>query len=177
VQDHIEVTTRDTPADGLPLVGAGHGEIEAVYRRSYSALLRVATGIIGDEVEAADAVQDAFASAIRSRGGFRRGGSVDAWLWRVVVNAARKRRRGRSGVLPLHGGEAPGVSQTAGDMALRALVATLPDRQRMVLFLRYYADLDYRTIASALGIRPGTVAATLSAAHRAIREQLEETDD
>jgi RNA polymerase sigma factor (sigma-70 family) len=56
-------------------------------------------------------------------------------------------------------------------------VAELPERQRTVLFLRYYADLDYRAIAAALGIRPGTVAATLSAAHRAIRAQLEDTDD
>jgi DNA-directed RNA polymerase specialized sigma24 family protein len=47
----------------------------------------------------------------------------------------------------------------------------------MVLFLRYYADLEYRAIASVLGIRPGTVAATLNAAHQAIRAQLEETDD
>jgi RNA polymerase sigma factor (sigma-70 family) len=173
----MEVTTHDPTADELPLVGAGREEIELVYRRSYPAFLRVATGIVGDEVEAADAVQDAFASALRSRRGFRRAGSVDAWLWRVVVNAARKRRRGRSAALAVHAIEVTGASTSAGDIALRALVATLPERQRTVLFLRYYADLDYRAIASALGIRPGTVAATLNAAHRAIRAHLEETDD
>jgi DNA-directed RNA polymerase specialized sigma24 family protein len=178
VQDHMGVMTRESPADQLPLVGAGRGEIEVVYRRSYAAFLRVATGILGDEAEAADAVQDAFASALRSRRGFRRAGSVDGWLWRMVVNAARKRRIGRMGrPLHLHVGEVPGLSQSAGDVTLRALVAALPERQRLVLFLRYYADLDYRTIGGALGIRPGTVAATLSAAHRTIRAQLEETDD
>jgi DNA-directed RNA polymerase specialized sigma24 family protein len=42
-----------------------------------------------------------------------------------------------------------------------------------VAFLRYYADLDYEGIASVLGIAPGTVAATLNAAHAALRERLE----
>ena len=43
-----------------------------------------------------------------------------------------------------------------------------------MLFLRYYADLDYATIADTLGIAAGTVAATLNAAHQALRRQLEE---
>jgi DNA-directed RNA polymerase specialized sigma24 family protein len=43
-----------------------------------------------------------------------------------------------------------------------------------VLFLRYYADLDYDAIAEALGISPGTVGATLHAAHKAMRERLKE---
>jgi DNA-directed RNA polymerase specialized sigma24 family protein len=43
-----------------------------------------------------------------------------------------------------------------------------------VLFLRYYADLDYRRIAEVLEIRPGTVGATLNQAHAALRRLLEE---
>jgi DNA-directed RNA polymerase specialized sigma24 family protein len=43
-----------------------------------------------------------------------------------------------------------------------------------VLFLRYYADLGYAAIADALGIQPGTVAATLNHAHAALRKLLEE---
>jgi DNA-directed RNA polymerase specialized sigma24 family protein len=39
--------------------------------------------------------------------------------------------------------------------------------------LRYYADLDYRAIAAALDIEVGTVSATLSSAHRALRQRLE----
>ena len=44
-------------------------------------------------------------------------------------------------------------------------IARLPERQRLVVFLRYYADLDYRSIGEARGIGVGTVAATLAAAH------------
>ena len=45
---------------------------------------------------------------------------------------------------------------------LAEAISRLPERERLVLFLRYYADLDYRTIAEALEISGGTVGATLS---------------
>jgi RNA polymerase sigma factor (sigma-70 family) len=53
-------------------------------------------------------------------------------------------------------------------------VAALPERQRDAIFLRYYADLEYRQIALVLGVEVGTVSATLAAAHQALRERLEE---
>jgi RNA polymerase sigma factor (sigma-70 family) len=56
---------------------------------------------------------------------------------------------------------------------VRAAVAALPERQRLALFLRYYADLDYAAIAAILEIKEGTVGATLHAAHAALRAALE----
>jgi DNA-directed RNA polymerase specialized sigma24 family protein len=53
-------------------------------------------------------------------------------------------------------------------------VAALPDRQRLAVFLRYYADLDYASIADTLGVKAGTVAAALSAAHDNLRKTLQE---
>jgi RNA polymerase sigma factor (sigma-70 family) len=50
----------------------------------------------------------------------------------------------------------------------------LPERQRLALFLRYYADLDYAAIAAALGISPGTVGALLHTARTSLRRTLEE---
>jgi len=58
--------------------------------------------------------------------------------------------------------------------AVRAAVAALPERQRLALFLRYYADLDYAAIAAALGVRRGTVSATLNHAHKTLRAALDE---
>jgi RNA polymerase sigma factor (sigma-70 family) len=55
------------------------------------------------------------------------------------------------------------------------VIASLPERQRLVLFLRYYADLDYRSIAECLGIEVGTVGSTLHQAQRALKHQLAET--
>ena len=60
------------------------------------------------------------------------------------------------------------------DGDVRSRVAALPERQRLVLFLRYYADLDYQRIAEALEISAGTVGATLNQAHAALRGELRE---
>ena len=46
----------------------------------------------------------------------------------------------------------------------------------MVVFLRYFADLDYRSIARALDIEVGTVSATLHAAHATLRRSLMEAN-
>ena len=67
---------------------------------------------------------------------------------------------------------APARNGHRADADLEALIVALPDRQRLALFLRYYADLDYEAIADALGVTPGTVAATLHAAHRTLRRKL-----
>jgi len=56
-------------------------------------------------------------------------------------------------------------------------VAVLPERQRLVLFLRYYADLDYRRIAQILGVRTGTVSASLHAAHKTLLRALSEVSE
>jgi DNA-directed RNA polymerase specialized sigma24 family protein len=44
----------------------------------------------------------------------------------------------------------------------------------LILFLRYYADLDYQQIADALELRRGTVSAALHSAHQTLRRHLEE---
>ena len=57
---------------------------------------------------------------------------------------------------------------------MREAVGRLPQRQRDVLFLRHYLDFDYATIALALDVEVGTVAATLHAARAALAKDLKE---
>jgi RNA polymerase sigma factor (sigma-70 family) len=156
--------------------GASVDAIEAVYRAQLPRFRRVAAAVAGDRELARDAVQDAFASAVRNRRDFRADGPLEAWLWRTVVNAAVTVRRTRSHDSPLSGSE-PARSNGRGDDTadgIRAAVAGLPERQRLVLFLRYYADLDYVTIGRVTGLAPGTVGATLSAARKSLRRLLQE---
>jgi RNA polymerase sigma factor (sigma-70 family) len=151
--------------------GAGLSEIEAVYRTRGPAFVRLARAVVSSDEEAWDAVHDAMASAIRSRGDFRGEGTLEAWLWRAVLNAARTRAR-RGGPLP----EEPGTNGHRADPvereAVRRAVARLPERQRHVLFLRYYAGLDYEEIAAALEIKSGTVGPTLASAQTTLRNLL-----
>jgi RNA polymerase sigma factor (sigma-70 family) len=152
--------------------GASIEAIEEVYRRQYRRYLRVALALAGGE-QADDVVQEAFARAIRKRASFRGEGTLDSWLWRTLVNVCRDTHRGAPD-WQVHN-EAPlGNGHAEEWPELRASISALPERQRLVLFLRHYADLDYDTIASALGIRRGTVAATLHAAHSALRRSMTE---
>jgi RNA polymerase sigma factor (sigma-70 family) len=152
--------------------GASLAELEALYRSRFDVFARVAASVTGDGERARDAVQDAFASAVRKRKTFRGDGPLEAWVWRIVLNAARSDARKSVTVA-----EAVELGATNGhaeeDAELRAALALLPERQRTAVFLRYYADLDYAAIAEALGITTGTVAATLNAAHAALRTRLE----
>jgi RNA polymerase sigma factor (sigma-70 family) len=135
-------------------------ELEALYRERLRDFTRAAAAIAGDAESGRDAVQDAFANARRKRRRFRGDGNLEAWVWRIVINAARDAARKRRGRLAT---PAP-IEARAEELGLP--LELLTERQREVLFLRYYADLDYTTIAHALGISPGTVSATLSAARR-----------
>ena len=153
--------------------GAKLEELEALYRSRFDVFARVAASVTGDAERARDAVQEAFATAVRKRGSFRDDGPLEAWVWRIVLNAARSDVRR---MVPVVEYEEP--ASTNGhperDAELRVALARLPERQRTAVFLRYYADLDYAAIGEALGISSGTVAATLNSAHSALRGRLEE---
>jgi DNA-directed RNA polymerase specialized sigma24 family protein len=144
-------------------------DLEELYRTQRPQFCRAAAAIAGDPALGEDAVQDAFAKAVRKRRSYRGRGSLEAWVWRIVVNAARDARRKRRPLLGLR--DRPEAATPNGRGALLPL-ELLTDRQREVLFLHYYADLDYATIAEALGISPGTVGATLSTARRVLRQAL-----
>jgi RNA polymerase sigma-70 factor (ECF subfamily) len=147
-------------------------EIEDLYRADHSRFVVVARSITGDSELAAEAVQDAFADAIRSRTTFRGDGPLGAWVWRAVVNAALKARRPELAEVSAAMSEDVVAPAALHDFA--PLIAALPERQRLVVFLRYHADLDYRSIAAVLDVEVGTVSATLAAAHRTVRRAIQE---
>ena len=144
-------------------------DLEELYRTQRPQFCRAAAAIAGDGALGEDAVQDAFAKAVRKRRSYRGRGSLESWVWRIVVNAARDARRKRRALVGLRDRPEAASPNGHGDLLPLEL---LTDRQREVLFLHYYADLDYATIAEALGIRGGTVGATLSTARRVLRQAL-----
>jgi RNA polymerase sigma factor (sigma-70 family) len=147
-------------------------DLEDLYASRYGTFVRVATAITGTNAGGVEAVQEAFAQAVAALGTFRGEAPLEAWVWRIVINTARAQRR-EPHLESLGGFETPSRNGHDHDeFGVRRWVALLPERQRLVVFLRYYADLDYRGIAAALGVEVGTVSATLSAAHSALRTRL-----
>src|SRR5437763_3568166 len=148
-------------------------QLEALYRSRFYDFVRVAAGVTGDG-EAQDAVQEGFARALRALPGFRGEAPLEAWVWRIVLNAAFDRSRSRA---PRPVAEPDASAEVVEDVPASDFarwVSELPERQRLAVFLRYRADLDYRSIALALGVEVGTVSATLHAAHATLKRRLEE---
>lgn len=150
--------------------------LESLYRAGLPAFVRTAAAIVGDEGAGSDAVQEAFAQAVRKRASFKGDAPLEAWVWRIVINEANalRRRRVRELRSAAELAAEPSANGHERDAAVRVWVAALPERQRLAIFLRYFADLDYRSIAAALDIEVGTVSATLANAHAALRRSYEE---
>lgn len=69
--------------------------IERVYRERFTSFLRLGYALLGNREQARDAVQEAFAFAIRSRSPFHGNGSLEGWLWMTMLNVCRQEHRRR----------------------------------------------------------------------------------
>jgi RNA polymerase sigma-70 factor (ECF subfamily) len=151
--------------------------IEAIYRQRLDEFCSVVAAITRDRDGALDIVHEAFVSALKTRTRLRARRNLSAWLWRIVVNAAKDNQRQRQvHSVEWRDGEIAAGEQgmSDGPSEIARAVQALPERQRLAVFLRYYADLDYEQIGIVLGVATGTVSATLSAAHRTLQRRLEE---
>ena len=128
-------------------------------------------GVVGSHDLAREVVQEAFARALRERRRFRGEGSLEAWVWRIAFNVALKTRRELRREWELDW-ELPPASEGL-DRDVRSAVEALPPRRRLVIFLRYYADLSYAEIADVMGVAEGTVAAALAQAKAELGRVLE----
>jgi RNA polymerase sigma factor (sigma-70 family) len=151
----------------------------ALTSRQIDSAYRLAWAILGDSGDADDATQEAFASAWRHRRSLRDPGRFDAWFGRILVNECRQRlrKRTRERIRPLP--EAgPAVSDASGHISARDAVsraiACLDADHRIVVVLRYWADLSVDEIATRLDVPSGTVKSRLHYALRSMRPRLED---
>jgi RNA polymerase sigma-70 factor, ECF subfamily len=161
----------------MPASGATVEALESLYREDLARFVRAATAIVGDQSAGRDVVQDAFVQAVKNRATYRGEAPLEAWIWRIVINEALALRRRRATEVERGSESSTAISTNhvpEQDATVRAWVAALPERQRLAVFLRYFADLDYRSIATALDVEVGTVSATLATAHAALRRSYEE---
>lgn len=151
--------------------------IGLLYERQFRAFVAGAYAVVGEPEAARDVVQEAFARALRERRRFRQEGPLEAWLWRIVLNVARDAAR-RSRFADLSADELAEIAPLGSDLPaaqdLRSELRALPERQRLAVFLHYYADLPYEEVAGLLEVAPGTIAASLNAARKSLRHRIEE---
>jgi RNA polymerase sigma-70 factor (ECF subfamily) len=126
----------------------------------------------GDLDLARDATDEAFARALERWDDVGAMASPGGWTYRVAINVARRRQRRAAlerRLLARHT-TPPAVPEAARE--LWDVVRSLPYRQRLVVVLRYVADLPQAEIAVAMGVARGTVASTLAAAHHRLAHLL-----
>jgi len=145
----------------------GHDEtgFAEFFRTSWEPCVRAVAASTGDLALAEEQTAEAFARAWASWRKVSRHPAPSAWVVRTALNAGASRwRRGRR-ELPLAERDVAATHPGTGlDAAVLIAVRHLPARQREVVVLRVFLDLDVETTAAHLGIAPGTVRAHLSRA-------------
>ncbi|HYO41594.1 MAG TPA: RNA polymerase sigma factor [Candidatus Limnocylindrales bacterium] len=148
-------------------------------RRQVDAAFRLAWAILGDPGDAEDAAQDAFAMAWRKRSSLRDVAKFEPWFQAILVNTCRERlrQRGRSRVRAVEAVPEHGVSDDSVQVGIRAEVggalAGLDPEHRIVVVLRYWADLTVDEIAERVGVPAGTVKSRLHYALKTLHTELE----
>jgi RNA polymerase sigma-70 factor (sigma-E family) len=160
-------------------VGNEQAEFADFFRASWEPCLRAVLAVVGSAPLAEDQVAEAFARAWASWRKVRRHPAPKAWVVRTALNTGASWWRRRSHELPLadHDVTAPGDLRDGLDDSLLTALRRLPPRQREVIALRIFLDLDTDTIARQMGIEAGTVRMHLSRGVMALRHELTTTND
>lgn len=137
-----------------------------------------------DPEAAGEVTQQVFLKLMRELAGFRGDAAFSTWLYRLVVNACVDRSRRRRADTTA---EDPAVLDTIATLApshedalvrgelassVQSAVASLPMKLRAAILLRYFEDLSYADMATALDCSIGTVASRLSRGHRLLAKRL-----
>jgi RNA polymerase sigma-70 factor (ECF subfamily) len=176
-------------------VAAGDEQaLRLLMRRHNRTLFRAARGILRDDAEAEDAVQEAYLLAYRAIGSFRGDAKLSTWLVRIVVNEAlaRSRKRSRSAQVIRFDGDADadnrfervsmdeaapeqpeyGAIRAQCRKLLEGKIDQLPDLFRTVFVLRALEEMTVEETAAALGIPEATVRTRFFRARGLLREAL-----
>lgn len=151
---------------------------EQLVARHQDVAFRTAFALCRNAADAEEAAQDGFVKALAALPRFRPGAPLRPWLLTIVANEARNRARSaarRRRLAERAAFERPPEPLTLGtgaDPDLRAALARLDDRDREVLWLRFFAALSEAETASVFGCRRGTVKSRTSRALDRLRTEL-----
>jgi RNA polymerase sigma-70 factor (ECF subfamily) len=163
----------------------------ALIQANNQRLFRIARGILRDEGEAEEAVQETYVRAFASLDSFRGESSLGTWLSRILINEALKRQHRMKNAPAIDGPGAEAAADTSADLPstpqanpenvaarneIRRLVElaidTLPPNFRVVFVMRIIEQMSIQETAEALGIPAETVKTRLHRATRRLRDEL-----
>jgi len=168
------------PSDEDLMLYAGRGDLtafEKIVRRHQNWAWRIAYRFLGNEEDAADVVQDAFIRLLDASGRYRPTATFKTYFYQVItrlcLDRAKKKQPLYLETIPDSPDPRPGVSdammQREAAVAVRSALDALPPNQRMAIVLRYYEDLNYGEIASALETTTKAVERLLARGRESLR--------
>jgi len=182
--EDVELVRRALARDG--------GAFRAIMQKHNRRLYRIARGILRNNADAEDAVQDAYVSAFANLGSFRGESALATWLSRIVMNAALGRLRKRNTVDIAAREPARSEAEiiqfplsTPNDdpertMAQRQILQlveqatdNMPEAFRLVFVTRVIEGMSVEETSELLGIKPETVKTRLHRARQLVRDQLD----
>jgi RNA polymerase sigma-70 factor, ECF subfamily len=156
-----------------------HGDREAfemIIRIHSRTLFAIAYGILQSREEAEDVVQDSLVKAWKTRWRVRDPEKFPAWLAAIARHRAhdlfRKRRSVPLSDEAVEAADSESPDTIAIDQQLHSVLAALPELHRAALTLRYFEEMDYRTIENTLGLTNGALRGILGRALASMRKQL-----
>ena len=158
----LERSAAETAADG----------IEALFRREFEAMYRLAYAMLGSDADAEQVVQEAFLGVasrwddLDNAGGYLRVSVVNGC--RKVIRSQTRRTRAEA----VLGAELIGGHVDEGDYLLD-VIDRLTERQRVAVVLTYYSGLSSNEVGALMGCRPGTVRSLVRHALKALRRTIE----
>jgi RNA polymerase sigma-70 factor, ECF subfamily len=170
----------------LSEVRAGNNDAWGELYRLYApAIFRFCRRALPTREDAEDATTEVFMKVRQKLGTYDAARPFTAWLYKVASNHCwdmLRRRRIRQDLetgdletLPLEHPDPSVLERLQAEHSskeVRSGLAKLPDRARMALVLRYYADMSYDEIADTLGVRRAFVGVLLLRARHQLREAL-----
>jgi RNA polymerase sigma-70 factor (sigma-E family) len=187
-----EAGVGDSARRGGPAAGVSGATVPAVatvtfeelYRSERDAMVRLALFLLDDRAAAEDVVQEAYTQVHRRWHTLRENTAAVAYLRASVVNGVRSSLRHRQVVgrkqHTQYQADAAGADYLvllhAEHRAVLEAVRQLPDRQREVIVLRYWAGLSEEQIADTLGVSRGTVKSSASRALATVESLLKGSD-
>ena len=137
----------------------------------------------GNEATARDVTQEVFLKLMTAISQFENRSEFSTWLHRIVTNACLDRRRSLRRFLPFgesdpdqrpdrRSSHEEKYIQREIETSVRKVIAGMKPKLRMAILLKYFEDLSYDEMATAMGCSKGTVASRLNRAHQILARKL-----
>jgi RNA polymerase sigma-70 factor, ECF subfamily len=161
--------------------GADPAALERLLQRHEESLYALCRGILGQDEDAEDAVQETFLRVLRTVSRFRGGSSVRTWMTRIAVNVCLDGKRARRPAAPLNdeallasaslrSDAASPEAQVLQNAQISEALATLLPRHRTMLLLKEREGWNVAEIATAFRCTQRRIYHELSIAHRMLAE-------